>query len=52
MFTNRVVWITGASSGTGEALAADGAAFGEEMAVLWVKRVAPEMMFKLARKQN
>ncbi|HIO31375.1 SDR family oxidoreductase [Marinobacter salarius] len=25
---------------------------GKEMAALWVKRVAPEMMFKLARKQN
>lgn len=52
MFTNRVVWITGASSGMGEALAADRPAFGAGVAALWVKRFAPEMMFKLARKQN
>jgi len=25
---------------------------GKEMAALWVKRVAPEMMFKLAKKQS
>jgi len=52
MFTNRVVWITGASSGMGEAPAANRSAFDAGLAALWVKRVAPEMMFKLARKQN